>query len=86
LLRIGDIAFIGFAGEMFNSIGTAVVEKAGVPHAIWCNVNSNAYGISSGYVPDDATIEAGGAYGAIPVVPGHVLDAMVTLVNKLINK
>ena len=55
-LRIGDVAFVGVAGEAFVEIGLTVKERSPFPHTIFLGYTNGCLG----YIPTAAAYPAGG--------------------------
>ena len=55
-LRIGDVAFVGVAGEAFVEIGLAVKARSPIPHTIFLGYTNGCLG----YIPTNAAYPAGG--------------------------
>lgn len=55
-LRIGDVAFVGVAGEAFVEIGLAVKARSPLPHTIFLGYTNGCLG----YIPTAAAYEPGG--------------------------
>jgi hypothetical protein len=80
--RVGDIAFVGLSGEVFNEIGQAIKSASPFPHTfIFTHCNGDF-----GYVPTtQAYAEGGYEVQTSPFAPG-VSERMQTEVVALLNE
>lgn len=88
LFRIGNIGFIGCAGELFSSIGTYLKEHILLRDAIIINHASLSYAQAADtYLPDDEAMEKGG-FAALTAEyqPGYLQEALATLANSLVEE
>ena len=56
VLRMGDVALVGVAGEAFVEIGLAVKARSPIPHTIFLGYTNGCLG----YIPTAAAYEPGG--------------------------
>jgi len=80
---VGDIAFVGLGGEVFNEIGRAIKAASPFPHTVVMTHCNNA----SGYVPTRASYAEGGyEVQSSPFAPGadeRLTEAAVRLLGEL---
>ncbi|MDO5422750.1 MAG: hypothetical protein Q4F41_03375 [Eubacteriales bacterium] len=86
VLRIGDIALVGSPGELFNSIGIGLKENSLLQDTIIVNHVWTQEGQYNGYIPDDFGLETKGFNVPEIYQQGYVDDALVTLMNQLIEE
>lgn len=84
LFRIGDIAFVGFHGELFNSTGVHMRDNSLLKDTIIVNHTWQRAFQQVGYHPDDYGIEYGGNGTNAKYLPGYIDDALTDLMNNLI--
>lgn len=85
VLRIGDIAFVGCAGELFNSIGlymqeNSILEDTIIVNHVWTHEEQ-----SLSYLADDDGRINGGQGCNAPYEPGYINDALTDLMNELLE-
>ena len=89
LLRIGDIALVGTAGELFNSIGVYMQDHSLLVHTLVSNqVRTYVEGVQaiSGYQPDDyALINDGWHTNNRRYAVGSINGGYATLMNRMIR-
>lgn len=85
VLRVGDISFVAFPGELYNSFGRTMKANSITEHTIVMNNAADLDGIRLGYLADDEALEIGG-YAALTgrYQPGFAASGLVTLMNQLI--
>ncbi|MDQ6417924.1 hypothetical protein RB620_00605 [Paenibacillus sp. LHD-117] len=87
VLRIGDIAYAGFPGELFNAHGLYIKENSTIKDMIVVNKVAQSDGVDYRYIPDDYSLEHGGFRAlAAGFKPGYVSPSLSILTNKLIDK
>lgn len=86
LLRIGDIALVGNAGELYNSIGTYMRENSDLKDTIVVNCCWNNASQTVSYWVDDDAIVNGGANGTGKYEAGCINEYMTDLMNYLIEE
>lgn len=83
LLRIGDIALMGFSGELFSQLGLDIKAASPLPNTLvvtHARQREEQYG---GYHADDASVAIGG-FGSNPsYAPGNISEALVGLTKQL---
>lgn len=84
LLRLGDIAFIGTPGEIFQSIGAYIRENSDLPYTMVVDNTWNWPDSFLFYIPDDAGIITPGFGGDLGYEIGTVNPMLSDLANKLI--
>jgi len=81
--RLGDLAFVGWGGEVFNEIGKAVKEKSPFRHTL---VLTHCNG-AAGYLPTSASYPEGGyEVQSSPFAPGadeSLIRETLALLNEL---
>jgi len=89
MLRIGDIALVGTAGELFNSIGVYMQDHSRLKHTLVSNqVRTYVAGVQaiSGYQPDDyAVINDGWHTNNRRYAVGSINGGYATLMNRMIE-
>jgi hypothetical protein len=84
--RMGDIAFVGLGGEVFNEIGQAIKTASPFP----CTMVITHCNGTAGYLPTQPSYAGGGyevqssrfAPGAAELIPGHVSAMLAELRNE----
>jgi len=81
--RLGNVAFVGLGGEVFNEIGQAIKAQSPFPFTfVFTHCNGAA-----GYLPTEASYAAGGyevesspfAPGAAEMIPDEVTRLLIQL-------
>ncbi len=86
LLRIGDVAFVGCAGELFTSIGMYMKENSELENTLVCNHIWTHEGQFANYMTDDEGKELGGAGTMAQYQEGYINDALTDLMNEMIEE
>ena len=81
--RIGDVAFVGLGGEVFNEIGKTIKSASPFP----CTIVITHCNGTAGYLPTRPSYDAGGyevqsssfAPGAAELIPQHVSEMLAEL-------
>ena len=87
VLRIGNIALVGFPGEMFNEIGVNAIEQSPVEDTIWVNLvwtRPEQQGQKTGYHSIDLITVEGGQGRNTNYLPGYLKDAVKDLTRDLV--
>lgn len=85
-LRLGNIALVGFSGEMFNEIGATALESSPLKDTIWVNLCWTREGQMNGYHYDDALVIASrNARRSMGYLPGYLMDAMGDLTKEVVT-
>jgi neutral ceramidase len=86
LLRIGEIALVGFPGELFSTLGKDIKQGSALKHTIVVNHAWQRPYQHPGYHADDAAIERGGFGTDAQYKPGYLSKALVKLTNDMIRQ
>lgn len=86
VLRIGNIALVGFPGEMFNEIGVNAIESSPMENTLWVNLVWTRPVQSTGYHSTDTITVEGGQGRNKNYLPGYIQDAMTDLTTELVGK
>ncbi len=86
VLRIGDIALVGNAGELFSSIGVYMREHSLLKDTIIINCCWNHAEQTVSYWTDDDGLINGGNGTSAKYEIGYINDRMTTLMNDLIKE
>lgn len=85
VLRIGNIALVGFPGEMFNEIGVNAIEASPLDNTLWVNLVWNRPVNSTGYHSTDIITVEGGQGRNQNYLPGYIKDATADLTRELVG-
>jgi len=85
LLRLGDIAFVGFPGELYSSLGAYIREHADLPYTMVVNNTWNWPKSDVFYCEDDEGIIDPGFGGNHGFKVGAIAPSLTSLTNKLIS-
>jgi hypothetical protein len=87
MLRIGDIAFAAFPGELFTTTGATIKENASLKDVLIVNHAWQSFSQSPNYWADDYTIEVDG-FGANRhnYKPGYLAPTLAKMNNQLIDE
>jgi hypothetical protein len=86
LLRLGDIALVGFPGELFSTLGKAIKQGSPLKNTIVVNHAWQRITQQPGYHADDAAIARGGFGTNAAYKPGYLSKALVGLTNAMIRE
>jgi hypothetical protein len=86
LLRIGDIALVGFPGELFSTLGKAIKQASPLKNTIVVNHSWQRTTQHSGYHADDAALARGGFGTNAGFKPGYLSKALTSLSNAMIKE
>ncbi len=86
LLRIGDIALVGFPGELFCTLGKDIKQNSPLKNTIVVNHAWQRTYQHPGYHADDAAIARGGFGTRAAYKPGYLSKALVGLTNTMIRE
>lgn len=86
LLRIGDIALIGFPGELFSTLGKAIKQGSPLKNTIVVNHAWQRPYQHPGYHADDAALARGGFGTNGDYLPGHLEPLLVQLTRSMIHE
>ena len=86
VMRIGNVALVGFPGEMFNEIGVNAIEASPMENTLWVNLVWTREGQKTGYHSTDVITAEGGQGGNKNYLPGYIQDAMTDLTKELVAK
>lgn len=84
VMRIGDVALVGFPGEMFNEIGVNAIEAAPMENTLWVNLVWTQEGQATGYHSTDVITAEGGQGRNKNYKPGYIQDAVTELTKDLV--
>jgi hypothetical protein len=85
LMRIGDIALVGFPGELFSRIGLDLKAASKLKDTLVVNHAWQKADQPTVYTADDASILAGGFGTNAKYQRGHLTPALIGLMNGLIR-
>lgn len=86
VLRIGNVALVGFPGEMFNEIGVNAIEASPMEDTLWVNLVWSHEGQQTGYHSTDVITVEGGQGRNKNYLPGYIQDAVTELTRELVAK
>lgn len=87
ITQIGDIALCGFAGEMFNSVGTHMIQESIVKNTLFVNHCWTHEKESCNYFCDDFSLLNGGPKTEQAFYrPGYINAVMTELMNSLLDE
>ncbi|MEU4654830.1 neutral/alkaline non-lysosomal ceramidase N-terminal domain-containing protein [Streptomyces sp. NPDC023723] len=86
LLRIGDIALVGYSGELFSRLGHDLKDGSLLKHTLVLNHCWQKTTQYTGYVADDKSKAEGGFGTTAPFRTGYLSKALVKLQNALIKE
>lgn len=84
VLRIGNVALVGFPGEMFNEIGVNAINASPLPDTLWVNLVWSRAGQANGYHSTDVITIEGGQGSNKKYLPGYLQDAVKDLTRQLV--
>jgi neutral ceramidase len=90
LMRLGDVAFYGFSGELYSSLGQRIKEISRMENTILINHDATLVA-RSGYIFDDETL-ARDISNRLPghrnshMLPGYILESLETLTLEMFQK
>ena len=94
-LKIGDLAFFGASGELYNSLGTAIQRRSGFDHTVIIN-HERSVNFESGYIFDDETLaqctREDGTLDGVPSIaharmqPGYIRPALEEAADKIFSR
>lgn len=85
VMRIGDVALVGFPGEMFNEIGVTAIEASPMENTLWVNLVWTQPGQQTGYHSTDVITVEGGQGQNKKYKPGYIQDAITQLTKDLVS-
>lgn len=83
LLRIGEIALVGFGGELFAQLGLDIKAASPLPNTMVVTHARQREEQNPGYHSDDASAARGGFNATAAYAPGNISAALVELVQEL---
>jgi Family of unknown function (DUF6273) len=86
LLRIGDIALVGFPGELFSTLGKDIKQGSLLKNTVVVNHAWQRPYQHPGYHADDAAIARGGFGTNAAYKPGYLSKSLVSLSNAMIRE
>jgi hypothetical protein len=86
LLRVGDIALVGFPGELFSTLGKDIKQASPLQHTLVVNHAWQRPDQHPGYHADDASIARGGFGTNAAYKPGYLSKTLVGLSGSMIRE